>query len=69
MKISSRRIVIPYQVGDCTESIQEAYAYLARALLESLELPGDLPYSELHFWQATKDKVLLPPKKVAWMTS
>lgn len=40
----------------------------ARLVLESLELPGDLPRSELHFWQPTKDKALQPPKKVAWMT-
>lgn len=35
---------------------------------ESLELPGDGEHSELHFWEAAKDKVLLPPRKVAWMT-
>lgn len=36
--------------------------------IESLELPGDLQASELHFWQASKDAALEPPKTVAWLT-
>jgi vacuolar protein sorting-associated protein 18 len=41
--------------------------------IESLELPGDIPYSELHFWQAQREEpdgrvVLEQPKSVAWLT-
>lgn len=37
---------------------------------ESLELPGDTPYSELHFWQPVRDSkgALEAPRSVAWST-
>ena len=36
---------------------------------ESLDLPGDVNSSELHFWQTTtSDGRLEQPKSVAWMT-
>lgn len=35
---------------------------------EILELPGDMPHSELHFFTANADQAQSLPKTMAWMT-